>query len=137
MSVGCREPLGRAVGTFDLDAIRALLGFGPVEGEAWFHLPEKDVGFAPQKSGTRALLLRTWGSGPLATVFPRTRRPHDGEPVNPAHTHQDVYPKCWLRDAGWIVTAFPIPVDKAFLNDSSRLCSEEHPETITAVLKAR
>jgi hypothetical protein len=125
------------VGSIDLDAMRALLGFGPVEGEAWFHLPEKDVGFAPQKSGTRALLLRTWGSGPLATVYPRTRSPHPQEPFNPPHTHQSTYPKCWLRDPGWIVTSYPIPVDKGVLNEASRLCSEEHGPTVAAVLKVQ
>lgn len=114
--------------------MRAALGFGPVEGEAWFHLPDAGMGFAPHKPGTRALVLRTWGAGPLAVVLPRTRTAHPDEPVNPAHAHRDVHPRCWLGVPGWVVTRYPISVAKSSLTDASRLCSEEDPATVAAVL---
>ncbi len=98
--------------------------------------PKRRAGFAPQKSGTRALVLRTWGAGPIAVVLPRTRTPHPDEPLNPPHQHPTAFPSCWLRDAAWIVTRYPIAVAKSSLTDRTRLCSEEDPATVAAVLAA-
>lgn len=124
----------RGGAAINLDAVRAALGFGPVEGEAWFQLPDAELGFASHKSGTRALILRTWGGGPLAVVLPRTRTPHSDELVNPAHDHRGTYPRCWLGVPAWVVTRYPISVAKSSLTDASRLCSEEDPATVAAVL---
>ena len=118
----------------DLDALRAVLGFGPTDGEAWFHLSEQVVGFAPQKIGNRAILLRNWGTGPVATVFARTTSKSPPEPINPAHVHQSEFPKCWLRKDAWIITRRPIALDKDLLNDESRICTEDDTGTITAVM---
>jgi hypothetical protein len=123
------------VGSFDLDALRAFLDMGPTEGEAWFHLPEEKVGFAPHKAGkTRALVLRRWGTGPLAVVYPRTTRDRPKEPLNPAHNHRATYNKCWLDKAARVLTRHPIPIAKDDLTEEWRLCSEEHEPTIRAVM---
>jgi hypothetical protein len=122
------------VGSIDLDALRALLGLGPTEGEAWFQLPDQDLGFARHKKGNRALLLRRWGAGPIATVLPRTTSHHHGEPLNPAHDHRRDFPNCWLDQDAWIVTRYPINVAKPDLNDRTRMCTEDHAPTIAAVL---
>jgi hypothetical protein len=122
------------MGSISLDALRALLDMGPTEGEAWFHLPDRDLGFARHKDRNRALLLRRWGPGPIATVFPRTSSPHPDEPVNPAHNHRRVFPACWLDRDAWVVTRYPLQVPKPSLSDQSRLCSEEHAGTVAAIL---
>jgi hypothetical protein len=122
----------------ELNALRSMLGFGPTEGEAWFHLPEKIVQFAPQKPDAyRAIILRTWGAGATAVVFPRSTADQKLlEHSNPGHTHQADFPECWLHDTAWVVLSRPIPVAKDLLGDESRLCSEEHPPTVSAVLAA-
>ena len=118
-----------------LDGLRARLGLGPPEGEAWFHLPERELPFAPQKDGTRALVLRRWPeSGPLATVYARTTQKHGNEPLNPAHNHRSEWPSCWLSVDAWIVTRYPLPVSKGKLCDANRLCSEDHQPTVDAVM---
>lgn len=115
-----------------LDDLRAALGFGPTEGEAWFDLSEEIAKFAPQKTTNRAVILYKWGTGPIATLFARTgSRPQPL--VNPAHTHQVEFPECWLRKQGWIVTARPLPIDKAHLTDDTRMCTEDDAATIAAL----
>lgn len=115
-----------------LDDLRAALGFGPTEGEAWFDLPEQTAGFATQKTRTRAVILYRWSNGPIATLFARTSTRK--QPLtNPPHTHQDEFPDCWLRKEGWIVTARPLPIDKTHLTDDTRMCTEDDPATIAAL----
>lgn len=121
----------------DLDGLRSMLGFGPVEGEAWFCQTEQVIGFAVQKSGMRAVILREWGTGPIAKVFARTtasqQRP---ELVNPGHTHQATFPDCWLTRDASIVLSMPLPLDKAHLKQENRLCSEDDSSTVAAVMAA-
>jgi hypothetical protein len=119
----------------ELDALRQALGFGPTEGEAWFELPEAIVRFAPHKHTNRAIILRTWGPGPTATLFARTRADQrHAEIRNPAHAHKQQHTKCWLNDPAWIVVSRPIVIDKAHLTDHTRMCTEDDPATIAQVL---
>jgi len=118
-----------------LDGLRARLGLGPPEGEAWFHLPDKDLPFAPHKNKHRAIVLRLWPeSGPLAVVYARTTQKHKSEPLNPAHGHRAEWPGCWLDREGWVVTRLPMPVSKDKLCDANRLCSEDDQDTVKAVM---
>jgi hypothetical protein len=118
-----------------VDGVRALLGFGPTEGEAWFELPDKDLNFAPHKTRNRALLLREWPeTGPTAIVYARTTCPHSNEPRNPPHTHKQDWPKCWLDLEGWVVTRYPLPVPKEKLCDDTTLCLEQDGDTVRAVM---
>jgi hypothetical protein len=123
----------------DLDSIRAALGFGPTEGEAWFSLPESIARFAPQKKDTRrAVILKRWGSGPIATLFPRSTSPgNDCEPLNPGHDHRESYPDCWLAKDARIVTRVPLQIAKRHLDQNARLCTEEDTASISAVLAAK
>jgi hypothetical protein len=117
------------------DELRAALGMGPTEGEAWFHLSGRVIGFGQQNPNTRAIILRRWPpSGPIAIVFARTRVPGDGKYENPAHDHDGSWPGCWLRETAWIVLDLPLPVAKSALTDDVRLCSEEDAGTIAAVM---
>lgn len=118
-----------------LDDLRAALGFGPTEGEAWFSLPESIAAFAPTKPNHRAVILYRWTTGPIATLYARTSST-EHPLTNPPHNHRSTYPSCWLDRTGWIVTRCTLPIDKTHLTDDTRMCTEEDSATISALAPA-
>ena len=124
------------MGGFDLDFLRAQLGFGPSEGESWFSVDPRTCGFGVHKDGKRAVVLREWGQGALAVVFARTTQPDRRSVRNPAHSHRSEFPACWLERDAWIVTRLPLPVAKKELVQRNRMCIEPHQQTVEAVLAA-
>lgn len=121
---------------FDLDFLRAQLGFGPSEGESWFSVDPRVCGFGVHKKRKRAVVLREWGHGALAVVFARTTQQDSKSAPSPAHSHRSEFPACWLDMDAWIVTRLPLPVAKKELVQKNRMCTEPHQQTVEAVLAA-
>jgi hypothetical protein len=127
------------VGSLGLDALKALVfEMGPPEGDSWFHLPEDVVRFSKKKSGKRGLIIRRWGSGPLATVYARSTSDDLNDSTNahrnPAHDHRATWPACWFGQEAWVVTSRPLRLAKDLLGEDARLCTEEDAATIAAVM---
>ena len=118
-----------------LDGPRALLDLEPVDGESWFLVTEKALGFAPQKDGRRPVILRQSGSGPLATVYPRTTRPNAHAPESPSHDHREQYPRCCISKDGWVLTGIPKTIARDDLGEPR--CREQHAATLEAVRTGR
>jgi hypothetical protein len=125
------------VASSGLDALRALLNLEPVDGESWFLVPEKTLAFAQEEkyAGMRPAVLRRWGTGPLAVVYPRTTRKNSNAPETPAHDHKDHYPRCCISKAGWVLPRYPRTVAKDAMGDPR--CREQDPATIAAVKAGR
>lgn len=120
----------------DLDRVRAALGIGYTEGEAWFSLAEETVGFAPHKrGGHRAVILRRHGRGPVATVFARTSQEGSGC-CNPPHDHVTEFSRCWLNLHGDIVLAVPLQIPASEICQNNYMCAEPDEATTRAVLAA-
>lgn len=127
----------------DVDSLRDAFGWWPAEGEEWYSADPKDLKFGEHKNDShdRAVILQSWSTGPLATVFTRTRwTPRGGQDrewLNPAHRHQNEFRGCWIKIDGYILLTMPIQVDKDLLCSRTWMCTEPDAHTVKAVLMTR
>lgn len=119
----------------DWDQLRARLNM-PYQPGSWFQLPESGLGFAPQKSGARPVILGVpAGTGPIARGCVRTTTRGRGGLRHPPHPRDGIHPTCGINRRGRIVIRVPVNFEQMLLDQRSFQCTEPDGDIVGKVIK--